>query len=80
MTTLERSKTIRSYADYVAFLNSLSPALRNIWAEVLPVPADNLCNESAACPCCGNRDMDWLLWQDDDSLTCAKCKVNYEPR
>ena len=35
---------------------------------------------SCSCPCCGNRDIDWLWWEDDDSLTCGECRVNYEPR
>jgi N-acyl-D-aspartate/D-glutamate deacylase len=38
LTAQERAQAIRTYADYVAFLDSLSPAQANIWAEVLPVP------------------------------------------
>jgi transcription elongation factor Elf1 len=33
-----------------------------------------------ACPICGNRDMDTLVWNEDtDLVTCAKCGATYNP-
>ena len=33
-----------------------------------------------ACPVCGNRDMDTLVWNEDtDLVTCAKCGATYNP-
>ncbi len=34
---------------------------------------------SEACPCCGQRDADLLLWLDDDRVECQACGTIYEP-
>jgi len=32
------------------------------------------------CPKCGNRDMDWLPWDEEtDMVTCGKCGHTYDP-
>ena len=31
-----------------------------------------------ACPSCGERDVDRLVW-DDETVTCATCGVVYNP-
>lgn len=33
-----------------------------------------------ACPTCGERDMDSLVWNDDgETVTCASCGETYDP-
>jgi hypothetical protein len=33
-----------------------------------------------ACPGCGERRMDWLVWTaDDDHVVCATCGAPYDP-
>ena len=39
-----------------------------------------------ACPCCGERRLDFLVWQDDDAqhpdddvVKCATCGTVYDP-
>lgn len=32
-----------------------------------------------ACPQCGERDIDALIWQEDETVTCWKCGCNYDP-
>ena len=32
-----------------------------------------------ACPTCGERNMDNLIWIDDDEVTCQTCKTIYQP-
>ena len=41
--------------------------------------------ENSKCPCCGERRMDWLVWEDGDGqhlydvLRCATCDTLYYP-
>jgi len=36
--------------------------------------------EAAACPSCGERRVDKLVWDEDgDSITCSSCGCNYVP-
>ena len=47
-------------------------------------PAENpeeeaLVAEHNACPQCGEKRMDWLVWQDDERVKCATCGQVYEP-
>lgn len=39
----------------------------------------NLVPIADACPDCGERDMDSLVWIDDDTARCAKCGTRYDP-
>ena len=33
-----------------------------------------------ACPCCGERRMDWLGWNKAGTVvTCASCNTDYDP-
>jgi len=39
---------------------------------------NNLVLPTDACPSCGERDVDRLIW-DDEVVTCATCGVVYDP-
>lgn len=41
--------------------------------------APNLVSPKDACPRCGERDVDRLVWIDDDTVRCAKCGTGYQP-
>jgi hypothetical protein len=33
-----------------------------------------------ACPCCGERRMDWLAWNTAGTVvTCTSCRADYDP-
>jgi uncharacterized Zn finger protein len=38
-----------------------------------------LVDARAACPKCGQRDQDMLVWQDDGKVKCGLCGTVYEP-
>ena len=39
-----------------------------------------LVDAAFGCPMCGNRDMDWLPWNEEfDTVTCGKCGHTYDP-
>jgi len=38
-----------------------------------------LVDGSDACPCCGERDQDSLVWQDDATIHCTNCGTRYDP-
>ena len=38
---------------------------------------DNLVAAKDACPGCGERDMDLLVWFDDDRVRCMNCGTEY---
>ncbi len=40
---------------------------------------DNLIAAKDACPGCGERDMDLLVWFDDDRIRCMNCGTEYAP-
>ena len=40
---------------------------------------DNHVAAGDACPDCGERDMDLLLWFDDDRVRCMTCGTEYAP-
>ena len=44
-----------------------------------PPPGPNDAQPEDACPGCGNRDADTLVWQEDDEVVCAKCGTRYRP-
>ena len=39
----------------------------------------NLVDEGDACPTCGERIMDLLLWDDDGRVVCQMCRTAYQP-
>jgi len=39
----------------------------------------NLVPAEDACPACGERDSDRLVWIDDDVVQCARCGATYTP-
>ena len=39
-----------------------------------------LVDAAFGCPMCGNRDMEWLPWNEEtDTVTCGKCGHTYNP-
>lgn len=39
-----------------------------------------LVDAAFACPICGERDMDMLVWnEEDDTVTCGRCGHTYDP-
>ena len=38
---------------------------------------DNMVPRSAACPKCGERDVDHLELHEDDTVDCLTCKTTY---
>lgn len=46
------------------------------WAKAKKVSADTV-PADAQCPQCHENRMDWLVWTDDDTLTCATCGYEY---
>jgi hypothetical protein len=39
----------------------------------------NLVSPDNACPVCGERDVDRLVWIDDDIVRCTMCGTEYDP-
>lgn len=50
-------------------------------ANTTPMPDDDddLVPANLACPMCGERHQDRLVWIDDESVRCANCNAEYEP-
>ena len=46
--------------------------------ELDPPTADNVLPD-AGCPQCGERDVDRLVWLDDESVQCSRCGTTYRP-
>ena len=42
-------------------------------------PTNDLVSPDFACPHCGERDMDRLVWIDDEQVTCQNCGAVYTP-
>ncbi len=42
-------------------------------------PTDNLVAPDDACPRCGERDADRLVWVDETNVRCATCGTEYDP-
>lgn len=40
----------------------------------------NMVQPEDACPNCGERDFDRLVWLDDERLQCQACQTLYQPR
>jgi len=39
----------------------------------------DLVSPDDACPVCGERDIDSLVWLNDDTVRCATCGTEYHP-
>jgi len=39
----------------------------------------DLVSPDDACPTCGERDVDRLVWIDDDTVRCTMCGTEYDP-
>lgn len=49
-------------------------------ADRLDPPVANLVTPAEACPNCGERTADRLVWQDDDeTVRCGRCGTMYRP-
>ena len=49
-------------------------------ADQLDPPLANNVDATEACPNCGERNADRLVWQDDDeTVRCAGCGTTYRP-
>ncbi len=49
-------------------------------ADQLDPPLANYLAPTEACPNCGERNADRLIWQDDDeTVRCAGCGTTYRP-
>jgi len=40
---------------------------------------EELVDVACACPSCGERRVDWLVWIDDEWVECQTCKTVYKP-
>jgi hypothetical protein len=40
----------------------------------------NLVPPQDACPVCGERHIDSLVWIDDEWVRCASCGIQYDPQ
>ena len=43
------------------------------------IPDYDMVDEADACPKCGQRDIDRLVWIDDDRVECQTCGTVYKP-
>ena len=48
-------------------------------ADELDPPLANRVAPPEACPTCGERDIDRLVWQDDETVRCDACGMTYQP-
>ena len=47
--------------------------------DALNAQLDDEVAEAGACPRCGERNQDNLVWQDDGKVKCTNCGTTYEP-
>jgi hypothetical protein len=47
--------------------------------DALNAQLDDEVAEAQACPGCGERNADNLVWQDDEQVRCATCGKTYRP-
>jgi len=40
-------------------------------------PQDDVVSDGAECPKCGEPRIDWLVWQDGETLRCETCGAEY---
>lgn len=48
-------------------------------ADRLDPPVRNEVDTAFACPECGERDPDRLVWGDDDFVRCTSCGITFDP-
>jgi len=48
-------------------------------AEEIDPPDAQLVDTQFACPGCGQRRQDRLVWQDDETVLCSECGINFVP-
>jgi hypothetical protein len=58
--------------------NDLIDVLLAIADEIDPPLGDRV-DAGHACPGCNERRQDLLVWQDDDTVRCGTCGMNYVP-
>lgn len=66
----KRSQHIDAH-DLVEVLLAIADGIDPPLADLVPI-AD-------ACPNCGEREPDKLVWQNDETLLCDRCGTNYRP-
>ena len=48
--------------------------------DQLPTTPDlDLVDEAFGCPHCHNRNLDELVWLDDETVKCTRCNTKYQP-
>jgi len=40
-------------------------------------PTDEVVSDGAECPNCGEPRIDWLVWQNDETVRCTTCGAEY---
>lgn len=48
-------------------------------AEEIDPPDTQLVDTQFSCPGCGERRQDRLVWQDDETVLCNECGMNFVP-
>ena len=48
-------------------------------ADTLDPPFGSPVDPEDACPQCGEKRSDRLVWRDDDTVRCASCGTTYQP-
>ena len=48
-------------------------------AEEIDPPDVELVDTQFACPDCGERRQDQLVWQADETVLCSRCGMNFVP-
>ena len=48
-------------------------------ADELDPPTGDLVSAGNACPGCGERNPDVLVWQEDETVLCSECGMNFVP-
>ena len=51
----------------------------NYVRDALNAQLDDKVAEAGACPGCGERNQDNLVWQDDETVKCTTCGKQYAP-
>ena len=49
------------------------------WKDDVTYYKEEFCREDAACPQCGERNIDLLVWINDETVACYTCGNKYNP-
>ena len=60
-------------------LNWISRVLPGLQGKTVKPKESNFVEEAHACPRCGERDADRLVWQDEELVRCESCGRSCEP-